>query len=256
MKHISIFLFTIVLSTLGYGQLSIHSIDFQAPLGGSLNHNNTLNLGVTLKMPEKSNMLEISLLGFGDNGTRYDWPTGSNQMISYFDSASNTFTSNDRARYRLNYGDSILKQYQSTSRNALGIRIGIRKDFTRIRIPFYTSVSVGLIGANTRYTRGETYEVFDSAITNLGDPNFGKFESSFPFDNLEQENKFSFIPQLSAQLGVVLSLNNRIKVVPKLSANITYGEYFAYNLAGATSSFRSFDLSTAASFQISYLLRT
>ena len=250
MKHISILLFVLITSTFTYGQVSLNNIDFQAPLGGNLSQNSTLSLGVTLKLPERDRMLELGLLGFGDNGRNYTSGIGAYSTFSYFDSASNTFTTSERPKYRLNYGDSVLKQYQSTSRDAIGLRIGLRKDYNYAKILFYTSVSASLIGARTRYQRSESYERYDSSSTNLG-----QFENSFPPTNLSNQNTFSFIPQGNAQLGVVLSLNERIKVIPKVSANITYSEYFAFNTNGATSTYRTLDLSTAASFQVSYLLK-
>lgn len=253
MKHISIFLFTVILSTFSYAQISLHSIDFQAPIGGHLDENNTLNLGVTLKMPEKSKMLELSVFGFGDNGLRYSTGLGSTNTISYFDSASNSFTYSERPRYNLKPGDSVLTQFQSTYRDALGIRIGLRKDQDWGNIPFYTSLSVGLIGARATYNRSEVYESLDTSTFSTS-PGFDRFETSFPSTNFSNEEYFSFIPQISAQLGVILSLNERIKVIPKLAANITYGEYLSYNLAGETSSNRDLDFSMAASFQVSYLL--
>lgn len=238
-----------------FGQLSIHSIDFQAPIGGTLGHNNPINLGLTLNMPNKDKKLEVSVLGFGDNGMRYSTGLGSYNTKSYFDSVSNTFTTSERPKYNLQIGDSVLGQFQSSSRDAIGLRIGLRTDYTLSNLPFYSSLSLGLIGAKTSYNRSEFYETFDSSVTNLADQNFGYFETSFPFTNFSSEESFSFIPQLNAQLGVILSLNERIKIIPKLSANITYGEYLSYDLAGATSSYRDVDFSMVASFQLSYLLR-
>lgn len=233
-----------------FGQLSIHSIDFQAPIGGTLGHNNPINLGLTLNMPNKDKKLEVNVLGFGDNGMRYSTGLGSYNTKSYFDSVSNTFTTSERPKYNLKIGDSVLGQFQSTSRDALGLRIGLRTDYNWGNIPFYSSLSVGLIGARASYNRSEFYEKYDTSITN-----FGEFETSFPFTNFSSEESFSFIPQLNAQLGVILSLNERIKIIPKLSVNLTYGEYLSYDLAGATSSYRDVDFSMVASFQLSYLLR-
>jgi len=243
-----------VVTTTSFGQLRVQSADFKAPMSRNLDENNTLNPGITLELTEKNKLLELGVFGFSDNGLRYSTGIGSSNTTSYFDSASNSFTYSERPRYNLEPGDSVLTQFQSTYRNALGIRIGLRTDYSWGNIPFYSSLSVGLVGARASYHRSESYQSLDTTIL-FGAQGFDRFEYSFPGTNFSSETYFSFIPQVSAQLGVILSLNERIKVIPKLAANMTYGEYLSCNLAGETSSYRDLDFSMAASFS-AFILTT
>jgi hypothetical protein len=236
-------------ASVSYGQLRLHSIDFQAPLGGNLGHHNTLNLGATFKIAEKTRMLELGLSGFGENGTQRYTMNGVYNTIYYLDGETNNFTQSERPKYMLADGDSILTQYQTTHSDAIGLRVALRSDYSFKNIPIYTSVGIQLYGNKLNYNRTESFTIYSENPTGFNN----EYAPSFSFPESNSESKISFVPQFNAQIGAVLSFNDKLKFIPKLQATASLYEYLNYDLNNQVSYNRVVDLGMAGSFQLSYV---
>jgi len=240
-------------SLISFGQYTIHSIDYTTPLYYGSDLGNPIGIGITLKNETKKYQLIGRVSGFSYGGFPQNY---------YQDTARRTFSSGDREVYKLPKGDSILTHTYSNSNAALGLQVGIRKDFELWTIPVYSSAHVGLFAQ--RYT-------YDLALSHtINSPDTNRFEGSTigisdyrtgtTFTTIE-DHGWSILPQVGLETGLVLSAGKRLQFIPKLVINLSYyrasvfQNSYAYSYAPKVGNNFALDIQTSLGLQVSYILK-
>ena len=220
MRNIFSTLFFLSLCTASFAQISLNSINFQVPTSSFLSYNQYYSLGSTFKIKDKTKQVELSILGYNSGGSSLNSSTGSSYLLTYFDTATNSFTNNVRVTYGMQDGDSILTQGQSSRAQGVGLRIGLHREVTYGNIPFYTGIAASFIGTRLSYSQIYSYQTFREDGGNTAGYNFDGLQfNPWPVSSVN-ESKLSFTPQISVHAGVVLSLTEKIKIIPKTRCSV------------------------------------
>lgn len=201
-------------SMYSFGQYTISSIDYNTPLYYGSDWGNPFGLGVTLK----------------NKNTTYQ-PFGRVSAFSYggfvqrscLDTASRRYTTNDRIVFKMPLGDSVLtKEYISFTRG-YGLQVGLRRDFTFVTIPFYTSLNVGVFAQQYDYGLRISHTIHQSDTT-VFDDEFTYIEEYTSGTNKEiyEDRGWAILPQLGIEAGLVLSAGKRLQFIPKIVCNLSY----------------------------------
>lgn len=141
--------------------------------------------------------------------------------------------------------------------------MGVRRDFTLLTVPFYTSWHIGLFAQQYDYGLGISHTVylsdttvFDDGFTYIDDYTGGATIETF------EDRGWSILPQAGIEAGLVLSAGQRLQFIPKIVCNFSYyrasgiSDPYTYTIINpVVRTTRAFDLQATAGLQVSYLLK-
>jgi|TARA_B110000902_G_scaffold125029_1_gene145919 hypothetical protein len=241
-------------NTYSFGQYIISSIDYNTPLYYGSDWGNPFGLGVTLKNEHKECRVfgRVSAFTYGGLVQR-----------SYLDTASRRYTTNDRIIFKMPLGDSVLtKEYISFTRG-YGLQVGLRRDFTLLTVPFYTSVHVGVFAQQYSYGLGISHTIHQSDTTVFDDGfTYIKEYTSGTNKEIYEDRGWAILPQLGIEAGLVLSAGKRLQFIPKIVCNLSYyrasgiSDLYLYIATNpVVQNTRAIELQATAGLQVSYLFK-
>lgn len=227
--------------------LKLHSINFTIPGAWKANESNPYELGVTFHAWDKNTRLFV----FANGYQRAYYPN----TTLYLDTATNSFTRDERVKHRLELGDSVLQKNISTDYFGYGLKFGMTKDHWLWKIPLQTSV---YLGVNLRKSEFYSSNYF---LRYTDEPRLGSkvgekyYDHRFPSEiQPVKKNKVSFSPQIGASFGIKLTANKRFSVIPRINLNLTGTHRFYSDFDANISEGYIYDLSLRSAVQFNYHL--